>query len=89
MLLEFMIYTADLTSDHMMVVDLQGVKQKGKGEGKRGPVYLLTDPVVCCEEILRFGGTQGGNLGKQNIFKMKIAARNHLAKVKHMHRFMA
>ena len=40
----------------MMVVDLQGIKTP---EG-----YVLTDPVVLCEDSRRFGST---NLGKEGI----------------------
>ena len=42
----------------MMVVDLQGVRST---EG-----YVLTDPVVLCEDVCRFGST---NLGPRMMRK--------------------
>jgi len=42
-----------VTDGYMMVVDLQGVHT---ADG-----YLLTDPVILCEDVTRFGKT---NLGR-------------------------
>eukprot|EP01065_Artemidia_motanka_P002739 TRINITY_DN11297_c0_g1_i1.p1 TRINITY_DN11297_c0_g1~~TRINITY_DN11297_c0_g1_i1.p1 ORF type:complete len:875 (+),score=258.65 TRINITY_DN11297_c0_g1_i1:58-2682(+) len=49
----FALWTSQVTGGHMMVVDLQGVRL-------RDGSYVLTDPVVLCEDYNRFGS---GNLG--------------------------
>ena len=48
-----------MTGGYMMVADLQGV-QAADG-------YVLTDPVVLCEDVCRFGRT---NMGPDGIRRM-------------------
>lgn len=52
-LLRFTEFTCQATQGYLMVTDLQGVR-KGKD-------FYLTDPVVLCKDVLRFGCT---NLGE-------------------------
>jgi hypothetical protein len=51
-LLRFTEFTYQATNGYLMVTDLQGVR--------KGSDFYLTDPVVLCEDVLRFGRT---NLG--------------------------
>jgi hypothetical protein len=51
-LLRFTEFTYQATNGYLMVADLQGVR--------KGSDFYLTDPVVLCEDVLRFGRT---NLG--------------------------
>uniref|UniRef100_A0A7S0F6H6 Alpha-type protein kinase domain-containing protein n=1 Tax=Craspedostauros australis TaxID=1486917 RepID=A0A7S0F6H6_9STRA len=52
-LLRFTKFTHEATNSYLMVTDLQGVKKNGK--------FYLTDPVILCRDIMRFGNT---NLGE-------------------------
>jgi Alpha-kinase family len=52
-LLRFTEFTYQTTGGYLMVTDLQGVR--------KGAEYYLTDPVVLCQDVLRFGST---NLGE-------------------------
>eukprot|EP00475_Leptophrys_vorax_P043497 TRINITY_DN8392_c1_g1_i1.p1 TRINITY_DN8392_c1_g1~~TRINITY_DN8392_c1_g1_i1.p1 ORF type:complete len:589 (+),score=172.14 TRINITY_DN8392_c1_g1_i1:66-1832(+) len=54
----FMKFTRDLSDGWLMVADLQGVETADK--------YILTDPVILCEDGSRFTST---NLGKDMIKK--------------------
>ena len=45
-------WTYEATGGYMMVADLQGVLA---AEG-----YVLTDPVILCEDVCRFGSTNMG-----------------------------
>jgi len=57
-LLRYSKYTLEATKGYMMVVDLQGIKCEGG--------YILTDPVILCCDILRFGSTNlGGSAMKR------------------------
>ena len=49
-----------------MVTDLQGVKSDG--------VFYLTDPVILCKDILRFGNN---NLGKIFMKKCMESTKTH------------
>ena len=55
-LLEFALWTAEVTKGFMMVSDLQGCRT---AEG-----YQLTDPVILCKDVGRFSST---NLGEEGI----------------------
>lgn len=66
-LLRFTKYTHDITSGYMIVTDLQGVR--------KGNTFHLTDPVILCKDILRFGHT---NLGEKFIKKCIDSTNGHL-----------
>jgi hypothetical protein len=51
-------WTHDFTEGYMMVADLQGIEEDNE--------YILTDPVILCKDISRFGVT---NLGPAMITK--------------------
>jgi hypothetical protein len=57
-LLRFTDFTHRVTDQYLMVTDLQGVR--------KGNDFYLTDPVVLCKDILRFGRT---NLGEPLMHK--------------------
>jgi hypothetical protein len=57
-LLRFTDYTYKVAHGYLMVTDLQGVR--------KGNDFYLTDPVILCKDILRFGNT---NLGKKIMEK--------------------
>jgi len=64
-LLRFSAYTHHVTDGYIMVADLQGVKTS---EGS----FLLTDPVVLCSNLVRFGNT---NLGPKFMKRCLNAVR--------------
>ena len=66
-LLRFALWTHEVTDGFMMVADLQGV-QSSTG-------YMLTDPVVLCKDLSRFGST---NLGEEMMKRCKASAEKHL-----------
>lgn len=66
-LLRFTKFTHDATKGYIMVTDLQGVH--------KGNTYHLTDPVILCKDILRFGNT---NLGEKFIKKCYDSTREHM-----------
>ena len=66
-LLRFTKYTHDVTDGYIIVTDLQGVRH--------GNTYHLTDPVILCKDILRFGNT---NLGEAFIKKCIDSTISHL-----------
>ena len=66
-LLRFTKYTHDVTDGYIIVTDLQGVRE--------GNTYHLTDPVILCKDILRFGNT---NLGENFIKKCLDSTISHL-----------
>jgi len=66
-LLRFTKFTFLVTHTYLMVADLQGVKKNN--------VYFLTDPVILCKDILRFGNT---NLGETFMEKCINATSAHL-----------
>jgi hypothetical protein len=66
-LLRFTKYTHDATHGYIIVTDLQGVR--------KGNTYHLTDPVILCKDILRFGNT---NLGDTFIKKCIDSTQAHL-----------
>jgi hypothetical protein len=57
-LLSFTRFTYEATGGYLMVTDLQGIR--------KGQEYFLTDPVILCEDIMRFGHT---NLGEKFLKK--------------------
>ena len=63
-LVRFTKFSLEATNGYLMVTDLQGVKHDGS--------YYLTDPVLLCTNILRFGET---NLGEKFMEKC-IASTN-------------
>jgi hypothetical protein len=63
-LARFSRYTYAVTHGQIMVVDLQGVLAAAGGGKKRR--FVLTDPVVLCKDLSRFGHT---NLGSDDCFK--------------------
>jgi len=66
-LLCFTRWTHDVTEGYLMVTDLQGVKH--------GNNYYLTDPVILCKDVIRFGNT---NLGEKFMKKCIDATLSHL-----------
>jgi hypothetical protein len=66
-LLRFTKYTHDVTDGYIIVTDLQGVRSRN--------AYHLTDPVILCKDILRFGNT---NLGEIFIKKCIDSTISHL-----------
>ncbi|KAL3798707.1 hypothetical protein HJC23_004458 [Cyclotella cryptica] len=66
-LLRFTKYTYEVTSGYIIVTDLQGVQ--------KGNQFYLTDPVILCKDILRFGNT---NLGEKFIAKCIESTVGHL-----------
>lgn len=67
-LLRFALWTYEVTDGFLMVSDLQGVHR-----GRDG--YTLTDPVILCEDLHRFGET---NLGKEMMERCKESTTAHL-----------
>ena len=66
-LLRFTKYTYDITDGYLMVTDLQGVHKDN--------TYYLTDPIILCKDILRFGNT---NLGEKFMKKCIQSTSEHL-----------
>lgn len=66
-LLRFTQFTYKATDGYLMVTDLQGAKQDG--------AFILTDPVILCTDILRFGST---NLGEKFMKKCIDSTRVYL-----------
>ena len=66
-LLRFSDYTHQMTRGYLMVADLQGVK--------KGNEFILTDPVILCKDLLRFGST---NLGEKFIEKCICSTRAYM-----------
>ena len=52
-LFRFTDFTFMVTREYLMVTDLQGVR--------KGKEFFLTDPVILCKDILRFGRTNLGS----------------------------
>ena len=63
-LAEFSLFTYKATDGFLMVVDLQGVLAAAEGGKPRR--FVLTDPVILCKDLTRYGNT---NLGRPEIFK--------------------
>lgn len=63
-LLRFTEFTYRATSGYLMVTDLQGVKKDDS--------FVLTDPIILCKDIIRFGHT---NLGEKFMDKCVNATR--------------
>ena len=66
-LLRFALWTYEVTGGYLMVTDLQGVLT---AEG-----YTLTDPVVLCTDLTRFGST---NLGAEMMARCRASTEAHL-----------
>ena len=66
-LLRFSDYTYQMTRGYLMVADLQGVK--------KGNEFVLTDPVILCKDLLRFGST---NLGGKFMEKCISSTRAYM-----------
>ena len=66
-LMRFVLWTQKVTGGFMMVADLQGIKTP-KG-------YVFTDPVVLCQDIMRFGST---NMGPLLMEKVANSAKVHM-----------
>lgn len=56
-------WTYHRTGGELMIVDCQGVYNAGDSS------FVLTDPAVHCQDILRFGGTNLGKEGFKRFFK--------------------
>ena len=69
-LLRFCEYTHKITNGFLMVVDLQGVL--------RDNTYWLTDPVILCRDIRRFGPS---NLGPVFIVRCINSVKLWLARI--------
>lgn len=70
-LLRFTDFTYKATAGYLMVTDLQGVK-------KRNGDYVLTDPVILCTDVLRFGNTNlGGDFMKKCISSTRALLAEH------------
>lgn len=69
-LLRFSAWTYKATGGYLMITDLQGVKCSSKNK------YYLTDPVILCKDIIRFGNT---NLGEKFLKKCIDATHSYLA----------
>ena len=54
-------WTYDISSQFLIVVDLQGKKSNS--------TFLLTDPVIHCKDLIRFGRTNLGPTGVSKFFK--------------------
>lgn len=67
-LLRFTEFTFQATNGYLLVSDLQGIRKESK--------FYLTDPVILCTDILRFGNT---NLGKDFLTKCYRSTQSHLA----------
>jgi hypothetical protein len=67
-LLRFTMWTYTVTEGYLMITDLQGVKKDN--------IYYLTDPVVLCKDIIRFGNT---NLGEAFMKKCIDSTESHLS----------
>ena len=66
-LLKFALWTHAVTGGYLMVTDLQGIATQ---DG-----YVLTDPVVLCTDLSRFGVT---NMGEAMMERCKASAERHL-----------
>jgi hypothetical protein len=66
-LLRFSDFTYQATKGYLMVTDLQGVQN--------GAEFYLTDPVILCKDILRFGNT---NLGEKFMLKCINSTRAYM-----------
>jgi len=67
-LLRFTEFTYQATNKYLMVTDLQGIR--------KGNEFYLTDPVILCKDVLRFGHT---NLGEKFMKKCCDATRSVMA----------
>jgi hypothetical protein len=67
-LLRFTEFTYEVTNGYLVVTDLQGSR------GRNGH-YYLTDPVLLCQDLNRFGNT---NLGEQFMLKCLASTRSLL-----------
>ena len=54
-------WTYQISNQHLIVVDLQGKKNHS--------TFLLTDPVIHCKDLIRFGRTNLGPTGVSKFFK--------------------
>jgi len=66
-LLRFTMFTHTQTHGYLMIADLQGCKVENE--------YYLTDPVVLCEDVRRFGRT---NLGEKFMEKVVASTKGHM-----------
>ena len=57
-------WTYNISGKYLIVVDLQGMKS--------GSTFLLTDPVIHCKDLLRFGRTNLGPTGVSKFFKTHV-----------------
>jgi hypothetical protein len=57
-LLRFTLFTHTISQGYLMVTDLQGIR--------KGREFILTDPVILCKDVNRFGNT---NLGEKFMQK--------------------
>lgn len=67
-LLRFTEYTFVASDGYLMVTDLQGVRS--------GDTFYLTDPVILCKDILRFGHTNLGEKFMQKCIDSTRAYKN-------------
>jgi hypothetical protein len=63
-LLRFTSFTHKISKGYLMVTDLQGIR--------KGREFILTDPVILCKDVLRFGNT---NLGEKFMQKFVDTTR--------------
>ncbi len=69
-LLRFTLWTNEVTKGYLMVTDLQGVEKDGQ--------FYLTDPVVLCKDITRFGRT---NLGEKFMNRCIHATKIYMSEL--------
>lgn len=69
-LLRFALWTYEVTEGYLMVTDLQGVLTENG--------YTLTDPVVLCTDLARFGST---NLGAKMMARCRTSTEAHLESI--------
>jgi|AntAceMinimDraft_12_1070368.scaffolds.fasta_scaffold12380_3 hypothetical protein len=69
----FSAWTSDVTKGYLMVTDIQGSVITNGGDESKAHI-VLTDPVILCDDVLRFGST---NMGPYFRKRCLDTARTH------------